>query len=85
MTLGSIYWPAGSIPVSVLRDRSLEEPAPGLTLTAGDRVCLLAPALPGPAARLSRAEAGSMPGANGNGRTVLPARRDPGPPPSGQP
>jgi chloride channel protein, CIC family len=52
MTLGSIRWPTGSIPVSVLRDRRLEEPAPGLTLTAGDRVSLLAPALPGPAPRL---------------------------------
>ncbi|HEX4655789.1 MAG TPA: hypothetical protein VH307_00145 [Streptosporangiaceae bacterium] len=28
MTLGSIRWPAGSIPVSVLRDRRLETPLP---------------------------------------------------------
>ena len=42
--LGSIPWPAGSIPVSVLRDRSLTDPDPGLTLNAGDRVSLLTPA-----------------------------------------
>jgi chloride channel protein, CIC family len=42
--LGAIAWPAGSIPVSVLRDRTLQEPDPALTLTTGDRVSLLSPA-----------------------------------------
>jgi chloride channel protein, CIC family len=41
--LGSVDWPAGSKPVSVLRHRSLQDPDPGLTLKAGDRVCLLIP------------------------------------------
>jgi chloride channel protein, CIC family len=42
-TLGSISLPAGSIPVSVLRDRILREPDPGLILAAGDRVSVLTP------------------------------------------
>ena len=40
--LGRVNWPVGSIPVSVLRHRSLQDPEPGLTLAAGDRVSLLA-------------------------------------------
>jgi chloride channel protein, CIC family len=44
-TLGSISLPAGSIPVSVLRDRILREPDPELILAAGDRVSVLTPAL----------------------------------------
>jgi chloride channel protein, CIC family len=47
--LGSVSWPPGSIPVSVLRHRRLSEPDPGLTLAPGDRVSLLAPAMPSPA------------------------------------
>ena len=43
-TLGSISLPAGSIPVSVLRDRILREPDPGLILAPGDRVSVLTPA-----------------------------------------
>jgi chloride channel protein, CIC family len=39
--LGSIPWPHGHIPVSVLRRRVLHEADPRLTLTAGDRVNLL--------------------------------------------
>jgi chloride channel protein, CIC family len=42
--LGSIGLPAGSIPVSVLRDRILRQPDPGLILAAGDRVSVLTPA-----------------------------------------
>ena len=42
--LGAVSWPDGYLPVSVLRGRSLEEPDPALTLSAGDRVSLLAPA-----------------------------------------
>ena len=47
--LGRIPWPIGSIPVSVLRDRSLTDPDPALTLKVGDRVSLLTP-VPGKAA-----------------------------------
>jgi CIC family chloride channel protein len=42
-TLGTITWPRGWIPVSILRHRSLHEPDPGLTLAPGDRISLLAP------------------------------------------
>jgi len=41
--LASIRWPAGSIPVAVLRHRTLQDPDPGLALTAGDRVRVLVP------------------------------------------
>ena len=44
--LGQVNWPAGAIPVSVLRDRALRDPDPGLTLAAGDRVSLLTPRTP---------------------------------------
>ena len=40
--LGAITWPPGSFPVSVLRNRRLQDAEPGLTLTPGDRVNLLA-------------------------------------------
>jgi chloride channel protein, CIC family len=43
-TLGSISLPAGSIPVSVLRDRILRQPDPDLILAAGDRLSVLTPA-----------------------------------------
>jgi chloride channel protein, CIC family len=43
-TLGSIGLPAGSIPVSVLRNRILRQPDPSLILAAGDRVSVLTPA-----------------------------------------
>jgi chloride channel protein, CIC family len=39
--LGQVSWPAGTIPVSVLRNHSLKDPDPSLTLAAGDRVSLL--------------------------------------------
>jgi hypothetical protein len=41
--LRSLSWPSGSIPVAILRERSLREPDPDLTLADGDRVSLLAP------------------------------------------
>jgi chloride channel protein, CIC family len=63
MALSSIRWPAGTIPVAVLRRRSLQEPDPGLILAAGDRVSLLAPA----------------PDADRNGPAGHPDRHDPGP------
>ena len=43
-TVSEIGLPAGSIPVSVLRDRVLRQPDPELVLAAGDRVSVLAPA-----------------------------------------
>jgi chloride channel protein, CIC family len=39
--LGQVSWPAGTIPVSVLRLRTLTDPDPDLTLAPGDRVSLL--------------------------------------------
>jgi chloride channel protein, CIC family len=42
MRLASIRWPDGSIPVSVLRHRKLQDPDPGVVLTAGDRISVLA-------------------------------------------
>jgi CIC family chloride channel protein len=49
-TLGTITWPPGCIPVSVLRNRKLQDPDPGITLAPGDRINLLAraPQHPGP-------------------------------------
>ena len=48
--LGAITWPPGILPVSVLRNRRLQDAEPGLTLTPGDRINLLArapqPSLP---------------------------------------
>lgn len=40
--LGDITWPPGWIPVTVMGDRTLRDPDPGITLTPGDRVNLLA-------------------------------------------
>jgi hypothetical protein len=54
--LGSVPWPRGSIPVSVLRDRTLTDPDPGLTLNVGDRVSLLTPA---PGTATSRSQEGA--------------------------
>ena len=39
--LGTITWPPGSLPVSILRNRRLHDAEPGLTLTPGDRINLL--------------------------------------------
>jgi chloride channel protein, CIC family len=58
--LGSIEWPAGSIPVSVLRHRILREPDPGLRLMAGDRVSLLVPAPTGGGPQPERARHDSV-------------------------
>jgi CIC family chloride channel protein len=41
MALGTVEWPAGHIPVSVLHHRVLREADPALRLSAGDRVNLL--------------------------------------------
>jgi hypothetical protein len=42
MRLASIRWPAGSIPVSLLRHRKLQDARPGVILAAGDRISVLA-------------------------------------------
>ena len=42
--LGDVAWPAGSVPVTVLRAGRLRTAAPGIVLRAGDRVSVLAPA-----------------------------------------
>jgi CIC family chloride channel protein len=42
-TLGALTWPPGWTPVSVLQDRKLSRPEPGITLSVGDRVNLLVP------------------------------------------
>jgi chloride channel protein, CIC family len=42
--LGEAGWPAGSVPVSVLRGGSLRQPHRDITLDVGDRVSLLIPA-----------------------------------------
>jgi chloride channel protein, CIC family len=41
--LGSVCWPGGSFPVSVLREHSLHEPDPRLIVAPGDQVSLVAP------------------------------------------
>jgi chloride channel protein, CIC family len=42
MRLGSLRWPTGSIPVSLLRHRKLHDARPGVILAAGDRISVLA-------------------------------------------
>ena len=59
-----LRWPPSSIPVSVLRQRSLREPDPDLTLADGDRVSLLAPV---PAGSPSAAPGGERDGDYGAG------------------
>jgi chloride channel protein, CIC family len=44
--LDQAAWPPGSVPVAILRDRTLRDPEPGLTLSPGDRVSLLIPGPP---------------------------------------
>ena len=46
--LDTVTWPPGCTPVSVLRDRRLRDPDPGITLKPGDRVNLLVPNPPPP-------------------------------------
>jgi CIC family chloride channel protein len=46
--LGTITWPHGWVPVSILRHRHLQDPDPGFTLAPGDRISLLTPAAPRP-------------------------------------
>jgi CIC family chloride channel protein len=59
--LGGVPWPDGSIPVSVLRDRRLSDPDPGLVLRPGDRVSLLVPAPAQAVSRSARPASGAPP------------------------
>jgi hypothetical protein len=43
--LGTIRWPAGSIPVCVLHRRTLQDPDPRLTLAPADGISLLSKAI----------------------------------------
>jgi chloride channel protein, CIC family len=61
--LGSVSLPDGSIPVSVLRDRVLRQPDPGLALAAGDRVSVLTPVPAGGEAISKTAQITAVPGA----------------------
>jgi chloride channel protein, CIC family len=70
--LGTITWPAGCFPVSVLRDRRLCEPDPGLLLAPGDRINVLARTPQHPAARQER---GKRP--DGHTQDGLPASHPP--------
>ncbi len=65
--LRSLRWPSGSVPVAILRQRSLREPDPDLTLAEGDRVSLLAPVPAGSPAMAPRGE-------REEGRRARPAR-----------
>jgi chloride channel protein, CIC family len=44
--LGTVSWPPGYLPVSVLHGRSLHDPHPDLVLAPGDRISLLTAATP---------------------------------------
>jgi chloride channel protein, CIC family len=67
--LASISLPAGSIPVSVLRDRMLLRPDPDLVLAAGDRVSVLSPA---PADGANESQPGQLAGAPGTAAGCTP-------------
>jgi len=47
--LGGIAWPPGCVPVTVLDHGTLRDADPGISLAAGDRITLLAPAARTPA------------------------------------
>jgi CIC family chloride channel protein len=50
LRLGEVAWPAGSVPVTVLRAGRLRPAGPGIALGAGDRISVLIPAPPAPSA-----------------------------------
>ena len=60
--LGDIAWPQGCVPVTVLDNGALRDADPGISLSAGDRISLLAPAADTP-----------EPSHPGGDRPVLPA------------
>jgi chloride channel protein, CIC family len=59
--LGTISWPPGYTPVSVLHGRCLQEARPGYTLAPGDRISLLALRPPGPRPGLPQPGQGNRP------------------------
>ena len=62
--LGTVTWPPGSVPVAVLRHRSLQAPDPGFCLRPGDRISLLAPRAESVASRRAHDKpSGHRPGA----------------------
>ena len=74
---GDIAWPPGYVPVSVLDNRTLRDPDPGITLLPGDRVSLLARAQQNPEPSPPRGEPGSQPG--DQAADAPPAGQAPGP------
>ncbi len=60
--LRDIAWPPGCVPVAVLDNGTLRDPDPGISLAAGDRISLLAPAAGNPEPSRPRPEPGSQPG-----------------------
>ena len=75
--LGDIAWPPGWTPVSVLDNRTLRDPDPGITLLPGDRVSLLARTRQNPEPAPPRGEPGSQPG--DQAADAPPAGQAPGP------
>ena len=75
--LGDIAWPPGYIPVSVLDNRTLRDPDPGITLLPGDRVSLLARTQQNPEPPPPRREPGRQPG--DQAADAPPAGQAPGP------
>jgi CIC family chloride channel protein len=75
--LGDIAWPPGYVPVSVLDNRTLRDPDPGITLAPGDRVSLLARTQQNPEPGPPRGEPGSQPG--DQAADAPPAGQAPGP------
>jgi CIC family chloride channel protein len=86
-TLGDTTWPPGWIPVTILDNHTLRDPDPGITLTPGDRVNLLAPEPRNPQPAQPHGRAASNPDAPPASPTPAPAsggqppRPDPGPMP----
>jgi CIC family chloride channel protein len=80
--LGDTSWPPGWIPVTVLDNRTLRDPDPGIVLVAGDRVNLLArePRTPQPAH--PHAQPGSQPDGHPQ---IRPAAQTPAPASGEQP
>ena len=60
--LGDTTWPPGWTPVSVLDNRTLRDPDPGITLVPGDRVSLLARTQHNPQPAPPRGKPGGQPG-----------------------
>ena len=81
--IGTITWPPGYLPVSVLHGRSLHEPDPALMLAPGDRISLLAPAEAAPGSPTVNDERGTRPDRQPG--TATRVRQDTAPAPRAQP